>query len=254
VHMQHGHNVPKAMEKDMRFVARLHNSKTSEKNVGNQYCSGALVAADTVLTAASCCDFRKQEDVQVAVNGHASDVSSMVWVDRYGFNPRSEQYNLCKITLRKPVPASVATPVSLDVCPASGCEPMTKGTPLVLAGYGDTDLTTKLLNVPYVSELDCNEIGAYNNRVSTVEMCVGPSMDKDADGTCQGDMGSPLVRNDGKKGFTLVGIASSGNGCRTPKSYALMTKINALTGWIGLQNVQDESSKFGSTNHTGRAF
>jgi predicted chitinase len=267
-HMQHGTPVAKKDAKKFDFVAKLlykdpkadsNSTVTDAKGVADQYCAGALIRNDTVLTAASCCDFRAKSGINVQVAGVTSAVEKMVWVDRYGFNPRSEKYNLCKLTLAKAVPAEAATPVALDT--KSAAVPFKDGTPLVLAGFGDSDGVVRTLNVPAVSPTTCNAPGAYNNRVSPVEMCIGSSEDEAVakySQKCQGDMGGPLVEDkDGK--MILVGIASSGNGCRTPKSYALMTKVSTLVGWIhadmpGHYNSMegDISAKFGSTDETGR--
>jgi len=278
-HMQGGTAVKKADRDEWDFVAKLLYTDPKDATNGNvnatdaeelakgvsaQYCSGALVNNNTVVTAASCCDFRAKNGISVKFGTHSSAVKTMAWVDRYGFNPRSEQYNLCKLTLASPVPASIATPVALDTTHAS--VPFEDGTPLVMAGFGDSDGVVRLLNVPAVSPKTCNAIGAYNNRVSTVEMCVGSSSDKAVGGQpfkCQGDMGGPLVqRSKDGKNLQLVGITSSGNGCSTPKSYALMTKVSTLAGWIhagmplavydAAGNPGDESAKYGSTDETGR--
>jgi secreted trypsin-like serine protease len=221
--------------------------KSSERDVAEQYCSGALVADNTVVTTASCCDFRKKSGVRVTVNGLTSTVKEMVWVDRYGFNPRSERYNLCKLTLEKKVPAATAKPIRLD---SSGMEPLPDKTMLTMAGYGEKG-EMQVLMVPKVDELECNALGAYNNRISTVEFCVGPSPNKspEDDFACQGDMGSPIV-HEANGELILTGLASSGNGCRTPKSFAIATKISTLVGWIGLPEHAakegDESAKYGS--------
>lgn len=270
VHMQGG--TPESSSRDKKkfdFVAKLlYKDPKTENNatvvdatgVSNQYCAGALIRNDTIVTAASCCDFRAKSGITVQVGGVTSAVSKMVWVDRYGFNPRSEQYNLCKLTLAQIVPAAKATPIALDTKTAA--VPFKDGTPLVLAGFGDSDGEVRTLNVPAVSPTTCNAPGAYNNRVSLVEMCVGPSADKsvgDSHFKCQGDMGGPLISESKDGEMTLVGITSSGNGCRTPKSYALMTKVSTLAGWIQADMPEvyhptegDESAKFGSTDETGR--
>jgi hypothetical protein len=258
VHMQGDRQATKQeQEGKYAFVAKLSYAdpasnataymKSSERDVAEQYCSGALVADNTVVTTASCCDFRKKSGVRVTVNGLTSTVKEMVWVDRYGFNPRSERYNLCKLTLEKKVPAATAKPIRLD---SSGMEPLPDKTMLTMAGYGEKG-EMQVLMVPKVDELECNALGAYNNRISTVEFCVGPSPNKspEDDFACQGDMGSPIV-HEANGELILTGLASSGNGCRTPKSFAIATKISTLVGWIGLPEHAakegDESAKYGS--------
>nr|WP_026065767.1 serine protease [Actinoalloteichus spitiensis] len=178
---------------------------------GSQFCGGALVAPNKVVSAAHCTINRSASAVRVVAgredkNGTAGVVASVTSIWNH---PDYRSYligeDVSVLTLDRDLPYEtlpLATPADTALYEA--------GTTSKVLGWGATSsggaASRYLLevDVPVTSDATC--AGAYSQYNSTAMVCAGfPEGGYDA---CQGDSGGPLVV-DGK----LIGIVSWGNGC-----------------------------------------
>lgn len=196
---------------------------------GDQFCGGALIAADTVLTAAHCTSRLTVDDVLVV--GGRVDLTKrqgiVSKVTRIGVN---SGYVSAKgggdsslLTLAKPMP--YATIPLAHKADANLYTPGYRGTVL---GWGATSeggsqsLVLREVRVPIMTDEDCG--AAYPGDYKAASMfCAGvPTGGLDA---CQGDSGGPFVVA-GK----LTGIVSWGVGCARKGQPGVYTRVAAYTG------------------------
>ncbi len=199
---------------------------------GFQYCGGALVASDKVVTAGHCAVDRLPEDVRVVV-GREDKLSASgqsVPVDQIWLHPGYRRdpaagADVAVLTLTRPVRAR-PVPISAD---------RDRGAPgrvATVLGWGRTSETGPVseflmgAQVPIASDDQCRR--AYAEYDSRVMLCAGYK----AGGvdTCQGDSGGPLVV-DGE----LVGITSFGEGCARAGKYGVYTRVASYAPLIQAQ-------------------
>lgn len=211
------------------------------------YCSGTLIGADVVLTAAHCCNASKGGKVKpsapetVAIYfGDGQPVASdeplagdFFTVSKIEIHPDYHPFtlvdDLCLIRLSAPnhtTPAIPHLPESLGLSDADA------GVLLDHVGFGYSDLDKTQIGVKLHTEIPLAGLGCV------VEGCPGPATDKqfsfvqDGDpywGTCNGDSGGPAFID--RDGVTYVaGITSYGDaGCEI---YGVSTNVSAYQSFI----------------------
>ncbi|MET1071413.1 MAG: serine protease [Umezawaea sp.] len=178
---------------------------------GSQFCGGALVKGDKVVTAAHCVAGRLPADMRVvwgredkqSTTGVVVDVTS-TWVDS-GYRVPTSGSDVAVLTLRVSVNSSylpLATPFDTGL--------YAPGTSATILGWGTAQdggpASRHLLKatVPITSDAACQ--AAYPKYSSLSMVCAGfPEGGVD---TCQGDSGGPIVA-----GGKLIGATSWGRGC-----------------------------------------
>ncbi|UJB40359.1 LamG-like jellyroll fold domain-containing protein [Streptomyces sp. A1-5] len=192
---------------------------------GGRSCSGALVDASWVLTAASCfaADPAKPGPVVGATAPNAAALLA-------GHAPVKIQY-LVPRDDRDVVLARLATPIT-NVSPATlaGSAP-SNGAALVATGFGRTD-TTWVPNSPHSSNLTQSSTTA-----TTMELTGGR--------TCKGDAGGPIM--DGSGRITAVQSRASHAGCLGQPgegTTATAARIDNIADWL------DNNSFTGKTRLT----
>ncbi|WP_016700684.1 S1 family peptidase [Actinoalloteichus spitiensis] len=210
---------------------------------GKQFCGGALVAQDKVVTAAHCVAETRSGKVTTRApatlrvvagrtdlrTGDGHDVGvSRVWIhpDYVSF---TQGEDIGVLTLSEPLPYR-----TLPVVERDGQSHYRAGTEARVMGWGRTSengASASVLQevvVPLVTDADC--AGAYTQFTAPQMVCAGyPEGGRDA---CAGDSGGPLV-----VGGRLVGLVSFGDGCARAGKPGVYTRVltyrDALLAQLG---------------------
>ncbi|MFE0690743.1 serine protease, partial [Streptomyces xiamenensis] len=213
-------------------VALASRDRYGEARSG-QFCGGALVGPDTVVTAAHCVSpqvlGRNADDpgdltVIAGRDDLAQDAGREVAVREVRINPdydpATNAGDLAVLTLTESLPADDAIRVA-----GAGHPGYTPGTEALVHGWGDTtgsggyENLLRAAGVRMLADDDCarayEAVGGGFDAESMV-CAAAPQGGQDA---CQGDSGGPLVA-----AGALVGLVSWGNGCGDPAYPGVYTR------------------------------
>ena len=193
-------------------------------------CGGALIAPDTVLSAAHC-----------------SGSFSSVVIGRHDFLDIFETYETIPIASEIKHPdycednfqndlmivklsnASSFSPIQLD----ENTQTLSPGTDVTVMGWGRTtsgDFLSNVLReveVDIVSNEECND--QYGGAITNDMLCAARA-GKDS---CQGDSGGPLIiKGSDAANDVLVGVVSWGYGCAVPSYPGVYSRISENIAWI----------------------
>jgi secreted trypsin-like serine protease len=200
---------------------------------GHQFCGGALVDSDRVLTAAHCGLAMEPSELRVVAgredkrenDGLVVEVED-VWTPSDFQNPSAGD-DIAVLTLEQRVPFR-----SAEVAGEQDSDLYQEGTDATVLGWGrlaeggERSDTLRKAVVPIVSDTDCAD--AYGSFDPTSMVCAGyPEGGIDA---CQGDSGGPLL-----VGSTVVGIVSYGDGCARAGKPGVYTRVSSYADELARQ-------------------
>ncbi|CAG0897488.1 unnamed protein product [Cyprideis torosa] len=210
---------------DFPFAVTLQES-------GFQYCAGAILNAEWVVTAAHCTDGSTTVEVVSGVtdkyDGSAITTEATVFQheDFDGWTLEND------ISLLK-----LSTPLTLDATQNSirtATRQQFTYEDLIVVGWGTTsedgdDSDTLLkVTVPFVDDVTCEDL---NGGISESMLCAG----EEGKDSCQGDSGGPIVNDLGDGTYEHVGIVSWGYGCAQAGYPGVYTETAHFSDWMILQ-------------------
>ena len=220
-----------AGEMDNPFQVALLQKNIASNN-GAQFCGGSLVRSNFVVTAAHCSDFTTADQVQVLTgtrrldgSGDRRDVLSITV--HPSWNPDTFDNDVAVWKL-----STEATGITLATL---ATEDGPVGSNLLVSGWGDTlvgppPIQLQKVEVPLVSEANCNDENSYNGFIKDSMLCAG--FDEGGKDSCQGDSGGPLTR--GPNNSVLTGVVSFGDGCAEPDKFGVYARVSnpSIKGFI----------------------
>jgi secreted trypsin-like serine protease len=219
------------------FMAALLDTRRGSSAYYQQFCGGALIDRDSVLTAAHCVYGESATPLRVAVGktvlsssqGQTRRVSAIFVHPSYNPNLDS-RYDVAVLKLGSAVTG--ITPISLATSSQDSLE--TPGRSATVAGWGNTVAQPahgsagtswpdrmREAQVPLVS--DTTARSAYGGSFFPGLMVAAGKTGKD---TCQGDSGGPMFANVSGR-YTQIGVTSFGIGCGASGYPGVYAEVNA---------------------------
>ena len=206
-----------------------------------QFCGGALIASQWVLTAGHCVQGKTAAEIDVTLGKHkltdaGGERIHVIQIVRHpAFNSTTLDSDVALLKLQTATARQTVTLV-----PQGDTTLTAVGVLATVIGWGDMRTNGQQgtyadalmqVSVPIVSNATCNAPSSYGGDVTLNQMCAGlPQGGKDA---CQGDSGGPLVVPDGTgNGWLQAGVVSWGIDCAQPNYYGVYTRLSNFSDWI----------------------
>ena len=200
-----------------------------ESAPGDWFCTGTLIAAEWVLTAAHCVEGAPAAEVKVRFDdADVNDTTGGIVADvmavhsHPAFDWEAWDNDIALLKLAAPVTDRAPTPIHRD--------PTSAGLAVLDAGYGvadNNDMGGGLLRQVAKVTADC--AGANDPTVSGANLiCMDAS---DGRGSCFGDSGGPTFATIGGN-RVVVGVTSGGTGELCGAGWDLYTSVHAELAFV----------------------
>ncbi|XP_052737888.1 vitellin-degrading protease-like isoform X2 [Bicyclus anynana] len=198
---------------------------------GDQFCSGAIISQDYILTAAHCVENTKPDDVFVrAKTRRLNEGGFIIEIDEIVIHPEYDYpQNNNDIAYMK-----TAEPIRFDLLfvPARFDTPDTEFPDVITVfGYGRQENgeafseELRSVNLTVIHNMRCQVI--YPEVGITKNMFCAENTRDGGQGACKGDGGGPATRKNRRGLDVLVGISSFTRGCGASMGPSVFTNLRA---------------------------